>query len=304
MNFDSMTNLEMIAILKKDPLVRMYHDLASKTDAALAFKFRQYVTPVHSLGEKKYMALGILTTGVHYRVDRENRERFRPDHDTSLALASGLLASECVVFTVETFNLFKELWTKVGEAYSTMGAAERPSPKRPPFQDMWLALPCAVELDGILIDSLMVWVREDKLRVIAFSYDKEYDAISVTEIGFQGGHGQAFLDSLCLFLEEKLMGLETIRPKWATRQRLAELGLNQDELAHVVSLRAVDSGGGKSSMNSTESAREYCHRWIVRGFIRMQWYPSRQCHEMIWIDPQVRGPVGAPFKETVRHVHR
>lgn len=44
-----------------------------------------------------------------------------------------------------------------------------------------------------------------------------------------------------------------------------------------------------------ESAREWHHRWIVRGHWRQQWYPSIQAHRPVWIAPFVKGPQDAPL---------
>lgn len=49
---------------------------------------------------------------------------------------------------------------------------------------------------------------------------------------------------------------------------------------------------------------EWHHRWIVRGHHRAQWYPSLQAHKLIWVAPYVKGPDGAPMKESVYRVAR
>lgn len=47
--------------------------------------------------------------------------------------------------------------------------------------------------------------------------------------------------------------------------------------------------------------REYTCRWMVKGHWRQQWYPSRQVHRPIWINPHIKGPDDKPLKtsETV-----
>lgn len=43
-------------------------------------------------------------------------------------------------------------------------------------------------------------------------------------------------------------------------------------------------------------AREYAHRWMVRGHWRRQWYPSEGRHRPIWISTYIAGPADAPLK--------
>jgi hypothetical protein len=46
--------------------------------------------------------------------------------------------------------------------------------------------------------------------------------------------------------------------------------------------------------------REYSCRFVVHGFTRNQWYPSRKEHAPKWIDPYVKGPDDKPFREVPR----
>lgn len=50
--------------------------------------------------------------------------------------------------------------------------------------------------------------------------------------------------------------------------------------------------------------RHWRHRWLVRGHLRAQWYPSEQAHHLMWIAPHVKGPKDAPLKRTVYRVSR
>ncbi|EHB48776.1 hypothetical protein MycrhDRAFT_5617 [Mycolicibacterium rhodesiae JS60] len=44
------------------------------------------------------------------------------------------------------------------------------------------------------------------------------------------------------------------------------------------------------------SARNYSHRWVVRGHWRRQWYPSQNRHIPIWITEYVAGPADLPIE--------
>lgn len=46
----------------------------------------------------------------------------------------------------------------------------------------------------------------------------------------------------------------------------------------------------------SETTREWTVRWIVRGHLRAQWYPSAEAHRLIWIAPYEKGPEWAPMK--------
>lgn len=67
----------------------------------------------------------------------------------------------------------------------------------------------------------------------------------------------------------------------------------------IIALRRVNyqSSSGGSAVGG-ESGRAYNVRWVVRAHPRNQWYPSKGRHELIWIDPYVKGPDDKPLKET------
>lgn len=45
-------------------------------------------------------------------------------------------------------------------------------------------------------------------------------------------------------------------------------------------------------------------RWLVRGHLRAQWYPSLQSHRVVWIAPYLKGPEDAPVKVPIYRVAR
>jgi hypothetical protein len=45
-----------------------------------------------------------------------------------------------------------------------------------------------------------------------------------------------------------------------------------------------------------QRAREYGCRWVVKGFVRNQYYASTGAHKPIWIDSYVKGPADKPMK--------
>lgn len=62
-----------------------------------------------------------------------------------------------------------------------------------------------------------------------------------------------------------------------------------------VQLRHRGYGPETAEDGSGGPGRAYRHRWLVRGHWRNHYYPSRQDHRPIWINPHVKGPDGAPL---------
>ena len=63
-----------------------------------------------------------------------------------------------------------------------------------------------------------------------------------------------------------------------------------------VDLRSIASREHASANAAdTDAAHMYSIRWIVRGHLRAQWYPSRGCHDVIYIHPHLKGPDDAPL---------
>ena len=110
-------------------------------------------------------------------------------------------------------------------------------------------------------------------------------------------------DAIALFLQEKIINIKEERPNRQFRKISKKVGLDDTEKVHILVLRDIDYGNGKVETNNEEK-REYYHRWLVRGHIRHQWHPSTKTHEVIWIDPYVKGPEDKPFRETVRYLAR
>jgi hypothetical protein len=64
----------------------------------------------------------------------------------------------------------------------------------------------------------------------------------------------------------------------------------------VVHLRRAQT----SPTQSTGTNRPYAVRFVVRGFWRKQWYPSKKAHAPLWIESFIKGPAHAPIKTTTR----
>jgi hypothetical protein len=74
---------------------------------------------------------------------------------------------------------------------------------------------------------------------------------------------------------------------------------------NVVRLRRASQSSGPQVDDSADS--KYSTRWLVSGHLRNQWYPSLGRHKLIYIPPHMKGPEGAPLKNsrpTLRVVRR
>lgn len=68
------------------------------------------------------------------------------------------------------------------------------------------------------------------------------------------------------------------------------------DTVQVIDLRRVASGKSENS-ETPVNAREYSHRWMVRGHWRQQRVgPGRKYSKPVYISPHIRGPEDAPLK--------
>lgn len=90
------------------------------------------------------------------------------------------------------------------------------------------------------------------------------------------------------------------RPQPRPVRRRAERAGHGTGPIRLLHLRRTTRDHAASGDGETAS-REYTCRWMVRGHWRQQWYPSREVHRPVWINPHIKGPEDQPLKtgETV-----
>ncbi|GAG25142.1 unnamed protein product, partial [marine sediment metagenome] len=82
---------------------------------------------------------------------------------------------------------------------------------------------------------------------------------------------------------------------------------NQPEPAPVKVVRLRRASQTDEPQTSDSAGSKYSTRWLVSGHLRNQWYPSLGRHKLIYIPPHMKGPEGAPLKDsrpTLRAVRR
>lgn len=88
------------------------------------------------------------------------------------------------------------------------------------------------------------------------------------------------------------------QPASRTVRRRAERDGFSSPAVRVVRIRHRED----TPTRAEPSGRTYSVRWTVRGHWRNQYYPARQEHRPLWINPHIKGPDGAPLR-TGQTVH-
>lgn len=97
-----------------------------------------------------------------------------------------------------------------------------------------------------------------------------------------------------MFIDQEIVRVDGVVGARAFRRRLCATGIDEAPLVNVVTLRReVESS--EAAARGDVGAIEWARRWVVRGHWRRQYFPRRQCHAPVWIDPYVKGPEGKPF---------
>ncbi|MEV6712709.1 hypothetical protein AB0M48_11775 [Lentzea sp. NPDC051208] len=99
-----------------------------------------------------------------------------------------------------------------------------------------------------------------------------------------------------LLMGQTLVRSEQVTAPRAARRRIERLDPVLDPTVRYIDLRrARTEPSDRPDEDFGNGTREYRHRWIVRGHWRNQYYPSRNDHRPIWIDPHFAGPEDKPL---------
>lgn len=99
---------------------------------------------------------------------------------------------------------------------------------------------------------------------------------------------------LCAFLASPYIPQQRRSPSRASRRDCVRAG-RVDPDDHVTFVLLRQPVARKRDKDDDPQSIEWKHRWLVRGHVRAQWYPSEQAHRLIWIAPYLKGPVDAPM---------
>lgn len=95
-----------------------------------------------------------------------------------------------------------------------------------------------------------------------------------------------------------LMGQPSVAEAQDLHRSRASQRLDQRDGYHTgpVQLLRLRRAPREHAAGDDGDSREYTCRWMVRGHWRQQWYPSRDLHRPIWINPHIKGPEDKPLK--------
>lgn len=97
---------------------------------------------------------------------------------------------------------------------------------------------------------------------------------------------------------QRITTTELVRPAKAVRSNAARAGIRiPDDGITVIALRHA-AGASAGSGQPDRAHTGYRVRWAVRGHWRQQWYPSLGLNRPVFIHPYLKGPDGAPFKDS------
>lgn len=275
--------------LKRDPVLLEYVKHAvycEKTGEPITT-----LTPIHALGEKRALVFELLADGF---------PQMAPD--AAAAFALWIYNATVLLIQQDVYALFYELCKKVREAYAAAGD-RKPAPKHLPFDLIWLTSThgwdgSTIARPGRTYDGILLHATQD---TPGENNPDAYHVSAGSREVVPGYLTQSYRDALAIFLEQKVASVRTLQPNRQFRKEAKRLGLPHEEAVRVLTLRRIERAGITLGAQET---REYHCRWLVSGHLRNQWFPSRQQHELVWIDVYEKGPDGAPFKETVVHLNR
>lgn len=85
----------------------------------------------------------------------------------------------------------------------------------------------------------------------------------------------------------------------ATRQvrrrvaRMDAVSPNFGDITYITLRR--NSASVEEDRETTDEWGGYSHRFPVKGYWKHQWYPSKQEHHLIWVEPYIKGPPDKPL---------
>jgi hypothetical protein len=114
-----------------------------------------------------------------------------------------------------------------------------------------------------------------------------------TEIEIGLSQQRKLLLATLLIAQQYIAVRSTQRAKRQVRRRMERMD-TKPEFGDIV---YVTLRRNSASVEEGEEGEgfEYSHRFMVKGYWKHQWYPSKGEHHLIWIDPYIKGPKHKPL---------
>lgn len=116
---------------------------------------------------------------------------------------------------------------------------------------------------------------------------------------------ETFLESPFIPKEDRKLPRST-RRECDRVQKKTGVNYNVKTPITTIDLRAVakNEDGSSPKHDSPKARVDWECRWLVRGHLRNQYYPSTDTHRLKYIHPYMKGPEDKPIKERVYYVRR
>lgn len=276
------TALKFIAELARlDVFVKSYwdrqlHCLRRRLPVSLA-------TPAEFIGEKRLASALVLAGRMSLPATVVDRRSFQ-------AL---ILAAPIYTLTTEAMSLWQTIGLKIRSELKGYPPHQRPRARRLPFPSLWLTSATGMHSTKLgEYDADLICQFDDG---IAVSFQVDFRAQQVRS----AVRHQVLIDALALLLDERVLSAEIAKPSRQLQRQNDRQGATQPRET-ITFLRLRQPSHRELAEEGVATATAFHHRWLVRGHIRNQWFPSRQCHELKWIASHIKGPDDAPFLERVR----
>lgn len=309
--------------IKKDPLTM---DYARRQWQCLKSKTSFEIGPIDGIAEKRCFAASLslghgkvfsFSKNTHsWELNKEFACDEKKKREMFLGLSIMLMSAEVVFFEHNMMTLLNDVIMKFKSTYEEIAKSgqQLPQARKWPFPLAWVTTKTGINMEcyisgdsskkgSIGVDGMLLGQIDgfDDMTGYAHIYlSSDEDGINA----YRQQTPQSFSDAFSFLLEEKIVRIEKKRPPNWQRKKAEQLGFRGDNYVNIISLRSTLGTEHARLKKKNESDLEYYHRWIVRGHLRNQFYPSKNCHEIIWIDPYAKGPEDKPFKEHVYNVIR
>ncbi len=284
-------------------------------------------TPLFALAEKRITAL-LMTVGGYFKVLDINGKPLGDSFSSNYpsmqkyfdAMAATVWQAPVIYLSEGMGTPLEIMMNKVQEALHEAGS-NKPQLKKFPFNTAYITrygtwnFVMAKDLSDVnsadslelKFDSILALLDTDYPVILGINnYSSERGGtctlLNLSE-GFEGVRW--LLDGLALFMESRLTKNQIVRPN---RQMIKVLKRSLDKKmvgnldVNVIELRRPENVKNESDKGDVKGRKYDSYQWLVSGHVRNQYYSMSNKHELIWIDPFVKGLEGKPFKEAVRHI--
>lgn len=98
-----------------------------------------------------------------------------------------------------------------------------------------------------------------------------------------------------LVMKQRIAGISGVHADRQAYRRFQREGITAPNMLNIVTLRRLVERGKIFPDEFEDNDVSWSHRWWVSGHWRYQYYPSRNEHEWIYIEPHVKGPEHLPL---------